>query len=309
MQKSNKIILRVVAALLCLVLITTSVVSGIFARFAIKKSVGLNVELERLGVTVSLEVDQALYDAADVQLKSEGGQISVTIDNLKMAPGDDFTDMIHFNFSGEANTRCKVMIDVDFDYNFDDWVVWGVGGAPEEIYDDDGNLVNPKKAFLPFEFTCNNSPTNATIDSTIFSNASSSSFMPFARLDDPEYALVYSCVKNNLLDDVTLTGIYAMSGSDSEKTDMYLEKIFELDSSTKKAEIYFHRKGEAENVKTKDLYFGFYWPFEISGNRYNINAIQTWLVTNRPDTKFGFTYTVSVEQVSDSYVTPRQQVV
>ena len=58
MQKVNKTMMRIVAALLCLVLLSTSVLSGIFARFTIQKSAVFDdVAFKKWGITIDAGSD------------------------------------------------------------------------------------------------------------------------------------------------------------------------------------------------------------------------------------------------------------
>ena len=54
MKKSNKILMATVAILLSLVLISTSIVSGIFARFVIEKSGSTAIKFNKFGVDLEL---------------------------------------------------------------------------------------------------------------------------------------------------------------------------------------------------------------------------------------------------------------
>ena len=63
MRRANKIFMATVAVLLCLVLISTSIVSGVFARFAITKKAETTVKLEQFGVEIKLSsVQLASYE-------------------------------------------------------------------------------------------------------------------------------------------------------------------------------------------------------------------------------------------------------
>ena len=91
MRRANKILMATVAILLCLVLITTSVLSGVFAKFAIKKNTTTTIKLEKFGVTLALNTTTGLegkiVGESSAQV-NDGESITVTVSNAKIGPGD-----------------------------------------------------------------------------------------------------------------------------------------------------------------------------------------------------------------------------
>ena len=115
MRKANKILMATVAILLCLVLITTSVASGIFAKFVITKSGEATITFERFGVTVTMTPSAELKTAAGSgnfsteEVFTNTGYV-FTISNIKMIPGMDFTDAVRFEFSGTPTVPVQINI-------------------------------------------------------------------------------------------------------------------------------------------------------------------------------------------------------
>ena len=161
MKKSNKILMATVAILLSLVLISTSIVSGIFARFVIEKSGSTAIKFNKFGVELELEIDDDVYAAVggaesnNVTLKQDGNSLSVEIRNLKMAPGESYLDAISFNISGTPNVRAKVVIEPKVEFEKDDFAklndkdtFWGVPvGLYYSAYDE--NFEKVIKPFVP----------------------------------------------------------------------------------------------------------------------------------------------------------------
>ena len=85
MQKLNKTILRIVAALLCMVLLSTSILSGIFAKFVIQKKTDFGtVAFKKWGITIEPGSD------LNAQYKKNGDTIvinSSTAGSKLIAPG------------------------------------------------------------------------------------------------------------------------------------------------------------------------------------------------------------------------------
>ena len=78
MQKKNKIFMGIVATLLCLTLMSSCLVSGIFAKFAFDKTFGANVVFKKWGITVTPGSDvAATYTMSDdtvvIQAKTDKG--------------------------------------------------------------------------------------------------------------------------------------------------------------------------------------------------------------------------------------------
>ena len=115
MRRANKILMAAVAILLCLVLITTSVVSGVFAKYAIKKQASTSVGLEKFGVTITMSVPDATnlgtYGGATVNtevMDGDSGTISIT--GLKMYPGCQYPRAAKFEFSGTPSVDVQLKI-------------------------------------------------------------------------------------------------------------------------------------------------------------------------------------------------------
>lgn len=97
MKKINKVIMMMVAILLTLVLISTSVVSGIFAKYVISKEATTIVSLKKFGVKLAIEKGTN-YDASGATVTT--GAISESSLNatvtVALVPGDDFKEIIKF---------------------------------------------------------------------------------------------------------------------------------------------------------------------------------------------------------------------
>ena len=154
MKKANKILMASVAILLSLVLITTSVVSGVFAKFAIKKNTTTTMKLEKFGVTMEV-LDPTGYVKIDTSKTVNDGQnVSVTFNNLTMQPRDGETPgstntgfstsgYLQIKFSGTPTviTNLKVWVDIELSEKF---------YVPASAFPDASEYQN--KAFMPIQF-------------------------------------------------------------------------------------------------------------------------------------------------------------
>ena len=172
MKKANKILMASVAILLSLVLITTSVVSGVFAKFAIKKNTTTTMKLEKFGVTMEV-LDPTNYAKIDTSKTVNDGQnVSVTFNNLIMQPRDGETPgstntgfstsgYLQIKFSGTPTviTNLKVWVDIELSEKF---------YVPASAFPDASEYQN--KAFMPIQLY-----TKSFLNGTAVSGASTCS--------------------------------------------------------------------------------------------------------------------------------------
>ena len=121
MKRANKIIMVTVAILLSLVLLSTSLVSGIFARFVVKKSAQTTVGMEKFGVKVNMTVDsnlKTLVGKNGYEEESAGDSISATISNLTMYPGQSYPYAVKFEFDKNYKPTVDVQVKVSANFNY-----------------------------------------------------------------------------------------------------------------------------------------------------------------------------------------------
>ena len=121
MHKRDKVLMIIVSILLCLTLISTSMLSWVFAKYASEDGNGYKIKLKKFGADVTVEVmTDNLPEGATYQNTTPTSvankSISYTISGLKMGPDDTLSEIIHFNFSGTANVYCQLKIDAIIEY-------------------------------------------------------------------------------------------------------------------------------------------------------------------------------------------------
>lgn len=311
MQKKNKIMLKAVAILLSLVLITTCIVSSTFAKFVIQKSTKTEMTLEAYGVTLGLDVADALEGACTVKELVNGNSLTVNLTNLKLAPGDDFSDAIVFDFSGTAGTRLRFNIDVDVDFDTADFTVpAGVGKLTEATCFFPLGFTRDYDAYLYgnlLDIASGEGPVVIKPWSSInYSNYISEGILHKLYSDD-FVSTVYET--NEDVFDLTVTG----SNKDDGSKDISLEKIFEDgDDVYLNAWSYYSNGVCIEKTSVNNLKFGFYMPYDIDTTDASYNssldysAIENYLLNklSEENTDFSMSFTISVEQVSHGYTIP-----
>ncbi len=120
MRKVNKILMATISILLCLVLISTSVVSGIFAKYVVTKKGQSIVSLEAFGVTLRVSHRTELPDGVTVNTTKNhaNNTVSVEVSNISLAPGESIDDVVIFQVAGTPNVPkvdFKLNVNVDAD--------------------------------------------------------------------------------------------------------------------------------------------------------------------------------------------------
>lgn len=286
MQKSNRILIRALAILLILVLATSCMTSGIFAKYALKKVGYSTFVFERFGVSVGMDLSDELKAIVDPDYADTPYYDSITLDlnNLNLKPGDSYLDAVKLSVSGTPSVPVRVTLDVNITFDM----------AEFKILEDDFPTLTSvdfdNECFLPIEFSFN------AYDASGNSQASVSQF------------------------DLTRTGVagvemsncYAMSqeinfgfGSNSSNSDFWLYKDFAEDAAIEFHPVTVNDEGDVvsvnEAIDVNDFAFGFSWPEYSSSAIPNFtedeyNAICTWLVQNN-DPAINITYTITVEQI------------
>ena len=129
MRKANKILMATVAILLCLVLISTSVVSGIFAKFIITKTAQTSMVIEKFGMRLIVTPDTTNLEnaGATVNLTNQNSYkrdvIHVEITNLQMAPGDSFYEALCVDIEGTPNVPIIFRMSCRIEYTTNDYKV------------------------------------------------------------------------------------------------------------------------------------------------------------------------------------------
>ena len=234
MKKVNRILMAVIAILLSLVLISTSVVSGIFAKYVIKKSVEAPIIFRKFGVSLKMEVDSDLVSKIKTQ-KQLGDSIMVEIENLVLSPGDDFSDALKFTISGTPNVNVKLKIIVGVEIDSHDH--WDLDGKTFK------SITTGSKYFLPVGFTIAANPTTANDKYALKPWYNSSVEADFG--NDSTLKNKIAAGIGSKITDSTVSG-------DTVSVDFPVESTKSTPTLT------------IDNITTSQFYLGFEWPMEYT---------------------------------------------
>ena len=279
MRKVNKMLMATVSILLCLVLISTSVVSGIYAKFVVTKSGDAIVSFKAFGITLKVNCGESNSGGTITPTQIDANTVSVTVDNVKMiSPQNSGTQyryydaLIKFELGGKSNvSKVKLKFEVEFDgvNNFN---------IPANTVLDSNYTIETGGNYLPFAFRANflGYETNAL---DYWRNPASDDELEVSFINSIK---TYSNVQNRLIED-------------DEPNDNKFEILL----------------CDAENQSASySISFGYLMYMTANKTAYTIegvhpadgneaHAMQTYFANKTPAPTFTATYTVSIEQVID----------
>lgn len=139
MRKLNKILMATVSVLLSLVLVSTCLVSGVFAKYTTKKARTMTVGFEAFGVTLSMALGTGVTGTV-VDSSGTGYSLTATVPSLKMAPGDAFYDALKVSVTGTSNVPVAIKMTCKIVY-------------PDVAGNDNAYVYNGTK-YMPLGFSC-----------------------------------------------------------------------------------------------------------------------------------------------------------
>ena len=262
MRKRNKVLMIIVSILLCLTLISSCVLSNIFAKYTTKSERSVVAKIEKFGVTVEAKVDPALIALndslsadADKVVSDDGTAASITLKNIQIAPGDDFSKAVHFKITGQPKVNVRVKIAMDLSYSVskvapDGFIV------PEGV---GGNTLNGDSPYyyVPIGFTFGAKDANGDYKNDYAA-------MPWRRL-------YHASLENEFYNghkDLNSKGVISRMDVKVVKSTSsslgYIYQDFLVDSKSKLATIAFHPKDASgnvnKNVSINEFDLGFMWP-------------------------------------------------
>ena len=291
MRKINKIMMIAVSILLCSVLITSCVLSGTLAKYTSVGRSSASARVAKWGVNIEVdfsdEVKTLCKDANkdgtldELVPVAKDGVLTVTLPNLPMAPGDDFTDAVSFKFSGKSEVRLKVNIDFIVQFNQAFTVPNTVGNFEEYAIADNKDLQD-NYVCMPIMFTAN----TFSKDGTAYSDYKTPWKVNSSRAEI-----------DMAIDSVISTKLgMNLTEKNSANGNLSAEKIFSPGE-----EIVFHPTND-DNIDIDRIAYGLKWDFEHSEPTLNaeknldFNEIETYILSKGPSVTV--TYIIKIEQKS-----------
>lgn len=245
MRKRNKLLMIIVSLLLCLTLISSCLVSSVFAKYVTTDTANVTTVFKKFGITVEAEVASELEQYKTV--KTDG---TIELQNMIFAPGDSYKDAIRLKFSGDAEVPVKVTLTVNVAYNTGD------SNSNRFIVEagQNGNNTGSTTPVMPLGFTFGAFEFNPQNPNQAYQYhyANQTVVEPwqvtttYADATDIDYAIADHILANVNFGDKTTTN-----------TSASLIKTFAADNP-----VIFHTKSGNTSANINGFEFGFYWPLD-----------------------------------------------
>lgn len=323
MKKVNKALMATVAILLSLVLISTSVLSGVFAKFVDTKSAGATVSLKAFGVTLTMSIPDATVTAlenagASIPKDTNGKPLetftsegnSITISGLKMLPGMTFPKAVKFEFGGAPTVPVQVKITPTITYDSKVHTTTeakdSAGNVTATYYNyyvpantivqsiaNDGTITYmPATYFMPLGFTFSKESTSTT-DTNVVTAGPWFSSTTKANVDD-------TVISNAIASGIAPGNNTHLKGSSAEPP----KGQDEISVSGNTITIGTFAAGRAIsfdiNTATGSTFFhmGFYYPLDSSTDKEKYDKISTYIAEHLdPNCTVTISYKVEIVQV------------
>ena len=284
MRKINRIMMITVSILLSLVLISSCMISGIFAKYTMTKNANLyRMEMKRFGVTVTATPGTSLSsEVGTSQVTAAENAITYTFTGIKIKPGDDFSDAIRFTITGTAEVPVEVR------------VVCGIAFGTNSATGESGtNIFSIPANIGGLSEGVNKVPVGFTFGALYYNETSDT----YTRVLDNDFAAPpWEDRSANVQEETFAAGIKTKMTVSHKKTgDDYIYKTFDANDP-----IVFYAGDDP--VNTVEL--GFAWPptWPVNGKPAeidNYNEMSTYLSDKLSTGTYAFTitYTVLIQQI------------
>jgi hypothetical protein len=141
MKKFTKRLTMIVAILLSLVLLTSSIVSTTLAKYVVAKSAEVTARLDKFGVTVNFNSDALKNGTTNPTIDQKGDSISYTYSEILLHPGDaarTVTASVH----GKPTVDANIVVDVKVEFTSGNFSI-GEGNFTD---------LNDNATYFPIEF-------------------------------------------------------------------------------------------------------------------------------------------------------------
>ena len=161
-MKKNKM-MRLASGLLVAVLITTSTISGTFAKYVTEGSAQDEARVAKFGVTVTAtsELFDEDYDSFDTSIDADTDKLSVVSTSKVVAPGTENEEMITINVTGVPEVDVRVSIAFEDLGDANDDVFLNGTGLPDMTTADDTDTFGVTN-YYPVKYTLKKGGTPVT---------------------------------------------------------------------------------------------------------------------------------------------------
>ena len=264
MQKRNKILMGAVSLLLCLTLVSSCLVSSIFARY-VKTATGSisSAALKKFGVKITTTVDPALASMASkpsVYDTTDEALLEITYSNIKLHPDVSYPEAVKFKVEGSAEVKLALKLYINVSYKT-------AGGEQNKVaVPEDISKLPSEQVAMPLGYTFG--ARNSTSNKYVIDNAYA--------VEPWRFNIASSYIDNALAYRIrdNIQGITAMPCGTGEGKSGASEYAIAYKEFAPGEEIVFKSTDPTKTDKIDEFVFGFEWPFEYASNKLE-SAYQT----------------------------------
>ncbi len=268
MRKVNKIMLITVSMLLSLVLITSSVVSTTFAKYATTGQSSTSARVAKWGATIDVTLSDTLQGKLNNQEYGDLAIISFDQERaLGMSSGAKYPDALTIKFSGESEVKLKVKLVIGVVYEGGLVVPKGQCGISADTH------------FVPMGIKMKANYNNDGVVTTKVADEF---------IGGPWFSGVdANALKNNAQSAINSGIAGKITDLKADSSDVCVEKVFAPNEK-----ILFN------NGTVNELVFSLEWPDNYTDKTgYKYNDIGQYLMDFCADGKCGINFTIIIEQV------------
>lgn len=270
MKKHNKNLMKVVAVLLSLVLLTSAVVSSTFAKYVVTKDASVEATLTKYNLTVNLAVNGPAQSANPTK---KGDSISYTYNAVKLKPGDNYSNLIEASIKSADNKKAVVQsyITITVDVS--------------NIRATETNATNPFKVPKANFTTLNITEDKAYLPLKVYVGGAS--------VQDAYKSYAYDVATiESELEKVIGEGILAKLDGKTGLSAQKYERVATASDASKNMAKVTATIGTTEAIpELSGLGCGFEWPKNVGGS---MDEVGTWVAKTKPT--FDLKYTITVSQ-------------
>ena len=119
MRKANKIMMATVSTLLTLTLISSCILSGLYAKYVTKEDSKVTVDIKKFGVKITTTVDPALAKMANknsVYDTTDEATLEITYSGIKLHPDVYYPEAVKFKVEGSADVKLALKLYINLEF-------------------------------------------------------------------------------------------------------------------------------------------------------------------------------------------------
>lgn len=297
MRKANKIMMITVSVLLCVVMFTSTALSGTLAKYVSSDSMSESARVAAWGVTVEVTPGADLQAKLDITQFENAASVTATFPDFRLKPGESIPKAIHIEIGGTPEVACRVKLLTHLNFSTSYTTGFGVN---------EGIAGASKDSYMPIGITFSAPDINGISKTSRLSTP----WTTVAHYNAERYMQTRLCALIDAeFDSQTIS--YDASGTANDRHGYVykdfapgqtvafnpVEGTYVLSGKTDVSSVTVTNKNE--NIKINEFDFGFEWPMnwpESGTSSIDYDQLTMYL-TNGRDPYLTVTFTIMIEQI------------